>query len=209
MKHRVTALLSLLFTIAISAFGFQAPQPFSADFTSTTSDGKPMAKGKLYASGYKFRVDMNEMNNQRGPMGGTGNVIVDSKTNTSYLLMPQMQMYMEYHSNENSPAFRQIPRIEATGDPCAGRQGYNCKRVGSENLNRRSCTKWEVTDNNGKKGTAWMDDKLHLPIKMQDADRTWVVSNIKEGAQPESLFEVPAGYRKFDAAAMGGQRPKK
>lgn len=209
MKHRVLALICLAFAISSCAYAFQAPQPFSADFTSSGIDGKAMAKGKLYASGYKFRVDMNEMSGQRGPMGGTGSVIVDSKANTHIILMPQMQMYMESHSNDNNPAFSQVPKIEATGDPCAGRQGHTCKRLGSDNLNGRSCTKWEVTDNNGKKGNVWMDDKLHLPIKMQDADRTWVVTNIKEGTQPDSLFEVPAGYRKLDPAMMGGQRPKK
>ena len=209
MKHRVLALFCLAFAISSCAFAFQAPQPFSADFTSSGVDGKARATGKLYASGYKFRVDMNEMNGQRSPMGGNGSVIIDSKANTSIVLMPQMKMYMESRSNENNPTFSQIPRIEATGDPCGGRQGYACKRLGSESVNGRSCTKWEVTDNNGKKGNAWVDDKLHLPIKMQDAERTWVVTNIQEGPQAASLFEVPAGYRPLDPSMMGGQRPKK
>lgn len=67
---------------------------------------------------------------------------------------------------------------------------------------------WEVTEKSGKKETLWMDQKLHFPIKIVSSDgMTSEFTNIKEGLQDPSLFEVPPGYHKFDASMMRGQRP--
>jgi hypothetical protein len=42
-----------------------------------------------------------------------------------------------------------------------------------------------------------------MPIKTVTADGTVVeFTNFKEGPQEAKLFEIPAGYRKFDIGAM-------
>ncbi len=54
--------------------------------------------------------------------------------------------------------------------------------------------------------TNWIDKKLHVPIKSLHADGTsWELQNLKEGAQPATLFEIPSGYQKFDMGGMMGR----
>jgi hypothetical protein len=41
-------------------------------------------------------------------------------------------------------------------------------------------------------------------VKWQNKNNDWgELRNIQEGSQPSSLFEVPAGYKKFEMPNMG------
>lgn len=207
-----TAVCSLLF-FAVAAFA-QMSQPFSADFTSTTSQNNVKVTGKMYFSAPKMRMDVTMPQNERqNPMGGNVSMIVDGTTQTSYMLMPQQQMYMEFHGREAgmNPGMRSLARLRAGADPCADQPDKTCRKVGTETVNGRSCDKWEVTNkNSSNKETYWVDQKLYFPIKMQTSSGDVTeFTNIKEGAQPASLFTVPAGYRPFDPSAFGGQRRPK
>jgi len=44
-------------------------------------------------------------------------------------------------------------------------------------------------------------------VKWEGKNASWELRNIQEGSQPASLFEVPAGYTKFDMGSMM-QRPQ-
>jgi hypothetical protein len=48
----------------------------------------------------------------------------------------------------------------------------------------------------------WISKGIAMPVKMAAVDNSWIVEykNIKTGKQPDSLFEIPAGYQSF---AMG------
>jgi hypothetical protein len=90
-------------------------------------------------------------------------------------------------------------------------KGGSCHKAGTETVNGRSCVKYEGTNANGETGTVWLDPKLRFPVKWQGKNsETWELRNIEEGSQPASLFEIPAGYTKFDMGGMGGmpQRPQ-
>ena len=101
-----------------------------------------------------------------------------------------------------------LPKVQdflnSGGDPCTGHEGATCKKVGTESIDGRSCDKWEMTEKGGKVETFWMDQKLHFPIKLISGDVTAVYTNIKEGPQDASLFNIPAGFKKLD---MSGGRP--
>jgi hypothetical protein len=58
-----------------------------------------------------------------------------------------------------------------------------------------------VTDKKGRVTNLWIDEKLHLPIKVVTQDATMLLSNIKEGEPDASLFVIPAGFHKID---LGG-----
>lgn len=75
-------------------------------------------------------------------------------------------------------------------------------------VNGRSTDKWEFTDRKGVGShTAWVDQKLGFPIRTQHRDgMTMELTNINEGPQPASVFQVPAGYEKFDLGRMMKQR---
>jgi hypothetical protein len=45
----------------------------------------------------------------------------------------------------------------------------------------------------------WVDASLNFVTRAEDVGgETVEVTNIHEGPQPAALFDVPAGYRKFD-----------
>jgi hypothetical protein len=201
------AICALVVLSVSSAFAFQGPQPFSADFSTTSPTHNIHSTGKIFVAIPKMRVEtVSTGKEQAGPFGGNINMIMDLNAKTSYMLMPQQHMYMEFHTDQNSAAGQRMPKIEdliAAGDPCAGRTGATCKKIGPETVNGRACEKWEMTEK-AKTSTYWFDIKLRFPVKMVLADgMTTEYTNIKEGNQDASLFQVPAGYTKFDAASMG------
>ena len=214
MKRSSYAKLTLCAVLVLgvaSAWAFQmgVPQPFSADVSTTTKNGTKMG-GKWFFSPPKMRMDMTQMpeNAGKSPMGNVS-MIIDGSTQTSYMLMPQMQMYMEIHAN--SPQGRMNPgmsNLQNLGNGACPKDA-TCTKVGSEVVNGRSCDKYDVTDKTGKKSTVWVDQKLNFPVRIVGSDGSQTdFSNIKEGAQPAALFQVPAGYKPFDPAAFaGGQRP--
>ena len=101
---------------------------------------------------------------------------------------------------KNMPKFRDMLK---GGDPCAGREGATCKKLGTETINGRTCDKWEITEKSGKMETYWMDQKLHFPIKSIVGGITTQYTNIKEGPQDPALFKVHDGYKKMDMGNMG------
>ncbi len=215
MKPSLSAKLTicfLMFLAVLTAFAFQGPQPFSADFSTTSSNGNVHMNGKFFFSLPKMRMDIADTGQRQnaGPFGGKMSMIVDGSSKTAYMLMTEQQMYMEFPMDQNNPMLQRMPKLQnLSSDPCSvGNQGdATCKKLGSETVNGRACDKWEVTDKSGKKETLWIDQKLHFPVKSTDGQITSEFTNIKEGAQDAALFKVPPGYRKFDASMMGGQRP--
>ena len=213
MKQNLFARLAvciLLFLAVSVAFAYQMPQPFSADYSTTSATGNLNMTGKTYFSMPKMRMDMNNAANGKaaGPFGGKVSMIVDGTAKTMYMVMSEQHMYMEFPLDQNSPMTQRMPKIQDMfkgSDPCAGREGTTCKKLGTETVNGRSCDKWEITEKSGKTETMWMDQKLHFPIKSIVGDITTQYTNIKEGAQDASLFKVPEGYRKMDMGSM--QRP--
>ncbi len=212
MKQRLSIKLALcaLVLLAIPAVA-QMPQPFSADMSTTSANGNANLKGKFFFSPPKIRMDMTSLPNQRpnaGPFGGNMSMIVDGDAKTSYMLMNDQHMYMEFPANSSNPMAQRMPRLEDfKSDPCANREGYTCKKAGTETVNGRTCDKWEATNKAGDKDTLWIDQKLHFPIKsVTSSGMTTEFTNIKEGPQDASLFKVPAGYNKFDPGMMG-RRP--
>jgi hypothetical protein len=199
-----------LFLAVSAAFAYQMPQPFSADFSTTSANGNVNMKGKFYFSPPKVRMDMTDTGQRQaaGPFGGKMSMIMDGDAKMAYMLMPDQQMYMEFPTNANNPMTqRQTQWQDFKGDPCTFDKEHSatCKKLGTETVNGRSCDKWEVTQKNGDKETLWIDQKLHFPVRVTNGQTTSDFTNIKEGAQDASLFKVPAGYRKFDMGSM--QRP--
>ena len=209
-SSRARLFLGLLMLFTLSSAFAQAPQPFSADMSTTSANGNANIKGKFFLSLPRMRVDITDTGQQRqaGPFGGKMTMLMDAEAKMAYMLMPEQQMYMEFPMTQDHPMLQQMPKLQnLQSDPCAGRQDVTCKKVGTETVNGRSCDKWEATKKDGQKDTFWVDQKLHFPVKSQTGNITTEFTNIKEGAPDPALFKVPAGYRKFEAGAFGGQKP--
>jgi outer membrane lipoprotein-sorting protein len=202
--------ICILMLFGVSAIAQPGPQPFSADFSTTSSNGNVHMTGKFFFSLPKMRMDMADSGRQAaGPFSGKMSMIMDGSSKIAYMLMIDQQMYMEFPMDQNNPMVQRMPKFQTfSGDPCSVTEGATCKKLGTETISGRTCDKWEMAEKNGEKETLWIDQKLHFPIKtVSDKGMTTEFTNIKEGAQDAALFKVPPGFRKFDASMMGGQRP--
>ncbi|MGA2989430.1 MAG: DUF4412 domain-containing protein [Candidatus Korobacteraceae bacterium] len=211
MSLQRSLVVLLVVLLAASMAVAQMPSPFSADMVMTSAKlSQQSMTGKIYFDGSsRFRVDTSMM-------GMSAWNIADSKSQIVYSVMPQQQMYMETRLDQ----FRAQSKADFTpydaSNPCAAKPDYNCTKVGTENVNGRSCNKWEFTSKvGGVKRWVWIDQQSNIPVKTLTADGTTVeMRNIQEGAQPDSLFQVPPGFRKMDLGEMmkgmmGGGRPQK
>ena len=191
--------LSLLFA---TAFAF-AQSDFSADVFESKQPDSPQAK--IYAGKEKIRFE----STKKDPRAG-GAFIMNMATHTSVVVMDQQHMYMEMPMQMAAQRNPYFFRSDDVDNVCADwlklewNKGGTCHKVGSETVNGRSAVKFEGTNAKGEAGTVWMDPKLRFPIKWQGKNGGGELRNIQETSQPASLFEIPAGYKKFDMANMGG-----
>ncbi len=206
-----TSFVLALLLVASSAF---AQSEFSAEvFNNLRPDG-PQAK--VY-----FGKDKARFESAKKDAHGGGAVIVDLAKQTWTVVMDERQMYMDMPSQMAKQRvtydFFRTGDVENACNDWIQRpenKGGSCHKVGSETVNGRSTVKYEGTNSKGETGDVWIDPKLRFPVKWQGKDNSsGELRNIQEGSQPASLFEIPAGYKKFEMPNMGNmggmtQRPQ-
>ena len=183
-----------------------AQTEFSADFVDHNLHHEGKEPTKIYFGKNKMRFD--SVGDTRE---GGGSVLFNFANESWVVLMPN-HMYMEMPSSMMEK--RGMFHFFKTGDPsdaCADwlkveeNKGGTCHKVGSETVNGRSTIKYEGTNSKGEPGAAWFDSKLRFPVKWEGKNGGGELQHIQEGAQPASLFEIPADYTKMD---MGGMTKK-
>jgi len=80
-------------------------------------------------------------------------------------------------------------------------QALNKRLVGHDQVAGYEADKYQVTvpsDRRCEIQNFWVAKKLGVPVKMECRERHFSLEykDIKEGKVPESLFELPVGYRK-------------
>ncbi len=192
MVHRHTlglcsALVMCLVALSVFPLSAQPPRDFAADQV-IVDDGKVMEASKIYVSGLKSRTE--------GLMGLT--IIVRRDRRLSWTLNPKAQTYTEnaMTADELKMAPGDIPgEVSRT-------------RLGTERILGYNCVKYQVTFKS-MRGTdtafLWQAESLGIPIRTEIPN--FAISelrNIRVGAQPADLFEVPAGYRRTEGAGIAG-----
>jgi hypothetical protein len=113
-----------------------------------------------------------------------------------------MRFYMEF-SMESEEA--------RNGNALVGTEVVQSRLLVSETVGGYRTDKYEVTvtepEGGSFSGTVWVTDE-RIPVRMEMADeggRLFVMeqTNIEIGAQPDELFEIPAGYAKLDLGGLG------
>jgi hypothetical protein len=132
--------------------------------------------------------------------------IMDSTHGTMWMLDPTKKTAIDMSAMiEAGKEMKKTGSIDPN-NPCASMmESCTNKDLGAETVNGRSTEKWMFTFVlAGKTYTSynWIDKKLSAPIKSQSEGSSMEVRDIKEGAQPDSLFEIPADYRKTTMAEM-------
>ena len=203
MRH-TSCLIAFLLVASLAL----AQSEFSADMVDTQKAGTP-TQARIYMAKDKMRVETGA-----GNAKGSGAVIMNLATQTYTVLMDKQHMYMEMPAQMAGQ--RTMYNFFHTGDvesACADwlqqekNKGGSCHKVGSDTVNGRSTIKYEGTGANGDAIAFWIDPKLRFPVKWEGKNSAGELRNIQEGTQPASLFEIPAGYTKFDMGAMK-QRPQ-
>ena len=186
MTKRLALSLVILIAAVLLYCGFvlAASPEFSADMIVTDAKGN-VTTGKIYMKG-------NKKVRQEVKSGDDVSVTIlrlDKKV--SWTLMPEKQ-YMEvafnFDPNQLNPDF-----------------AYEMKTIGNETVNGYSCQVVEYVYKDKKLGSLvqWIADDLGFAVKTQTknargkVESTVEYKNIAVGLQPDNLFEIPAGYKKF------------
>ncbi len=173
-------------------------QEFSAKMVSTAA-GRT-ATSKVYMKGGKFRFD----NEAAGSY-----TIARPDLKKVWMVMTAGKSYIETAVAKEQES--NIPADKMKGE-------VSRKVVGSETIDGHPATKYEVTAKMEEKTMTsyqWWATDINFPVKTAAVDGSWSVEyrDIKIGGQPDSLFELPAGYKKMEKpkipAGMKGIMPGK
>jgi hypothetical protein len=178
-------LVTLLFAAAAGA------QEFSAEILEYGMVGQPPNVTKVYAGHDERRIESL----------WDGNItLVDLNKKTAAIFNTKRKGVIEVPLKGLHDATK---ALLAGVNPCdltyaSGYMGSStCKMIGEEKVNGRSAEKYEVGMTIGHMTTTWhdwIDKSLRIPLKNDLGGRTGSeVRNLREGPQPASLFEPPAG----------------
>jgi hypothetical protein len=200
-----------------------AAQEFSADQVVHDPTGR-ILKSKMYMSHGKVRIEDRDDTTGKNPNAWDASItIADLARGVVYQLIPNKKVYIE---QSGAMVRRKLTEFQISGDPCAiqvqsstaaaahpvpGQDGPKCAKLGSEVINGRTTDKWEITAKLGGQvfnGHVWIDTHFHVPMKSEAEGAESELQNLREGPQPDGLFEIPADYRKMDMRDMlrGGSR---
>lgn len=156
---------------------------FSADFVMKS--GGMSSSGKIFFAQDKFRMDMN------APQKVTTIVQLDKKEVINIMHEQKMYMIMPFDTQNN-------PKVEEKLEGEIER-----KKLGTEVIDGHPTTKYLVIcniDNKRQEFYQWFADNIKLPLKIEAQDGSWLqeFKNVKTGKIPDSVFEIPAGYKKLE-----------
>jgi len=195
MKRNLQLLASVLRFIAIGILFSSAlclAVEFSADFVDTKA-GRTNS-GKVYLKGDKVRREVTE-----GPRKGTITIYRLDKE-VVWVLNPAQKTYTEMPGMG-----KQIGEL-SLNDPRVQdmlKKLGELKPAGTETVNGYVCDKYALVYHEKAMGTQyqWIAQKLNVPIKIEHQGSRFSMlieyKNINEGQIPDSLFELPPGYRKM------------
>ena len=205
MKRILIIGLAIFFALSISGCGkgkeeskgekatgdtLTARMPKEMSATVVSNSGGRTNQSKLYMKADKVRME-NEM-------AGGSYTIVRKDLKKVWMVMPPSKTYMEMGEGKKEEAA--IPEEKVKGE-------VSRKVIGSETIDGHPCTKYEVIVKVGDKTMntyQWMATDINFPVKTAAVDGSWSMEykDIKLGSQPDSLFELPAGYQKMSMPAM-------
>ena len=173
----------------------------TADMIMSDPESSPEPiKGKIYIDGAKSRTEFSDSGDYSMGMIVTG---IDPADKV-YVLMHSNKMYMVSTYGETDSF------IFESGKPCDGFR--KAKDLGRTRLNGRRVNKWRCSEpedpgmyeETGSVVTLWVDDKLEIPIRLEEADGKGYMEllNIREGRPSGDFFKVPSGYKELMAGAI-------
>ena len=174
----------------------------SADIVSTNADGQPAGSpGKVYVSNDKVRIET--------PDVASGFFIVDGATNAAFLCArhnecswKRQTVELPYPNPCSPRSGRPLPKMAGNGrergcnrdrQPMALQPDRPSDHRGPRDHKLYRCVATE------KANTQWIDPGPEFLVRSQTDNGIVIdLTNIQEGPQPASLFQIPVSYSKFD-----------
>ena len=208
MRRRFQILPTLTLVVMAAVSTSAQNVEFSADMQVLDGTGRTQTV-KLFVGNKQARLDRPSTKDETN---GIGSLLIDFDHQFLFLVIPQSKMYLQIAGSNGTPFYRGawMFRPSSPDNPCGGwvseanQRGITlrCQRAGEEAVNGRPTQRWDATIPDGGHGSLWYDPKLNFIVKVLRTSKGGVQSayelqNIKEGTQPQTLFEFPAGYRQF------------
>jgi hypothetical protein len=175
--------------------GSQVINEFSADFAEkgwNDAGAESAETGRAYVAQLKTRFE-------RTRDGRTTIDITRLDKRVTWTLNPARKTYSETPIDANDI----VVRLHEDPTTLRGAEGIAAvKRVGSEVVNGYDCDKYALHFRDKTAGTqyVWFAKKLRFMLKLEwktaRISEFIEYTNIREGPLPDSLFEIPAGYKK-------------
>jgi len=186
------AIFMLLWMTGCGKDETMAPMAKEYSATMVSKSAEKTITTQIYMKPDKFRTDTK--------IAGTS-TIVRKDLNKVWTLMPAQKVYMEM------PGMADAPSTQTVEDKVKGE--VSRKKVGSETIDGHPATKYEITteaDGKTMQIHQWWATDISFPVKMAAVDGSWSMEykDIKIGDQPDSLFEIPSGYKKMTLPGMPG-----
>jgi hypothetical protein len=201
-KIRVAAVVVFAVLSAPCARCGDRPHQFSADLIYDNAGGRTAAhSGKLNVADRKIRIEPPDL-----PVGF---FIVRGDAAAAYFVKPAQRVFMD--AKQSSELTQLLVPVDPD-NPCPQWQAmaqtagvtdqgptWRCERIDDESIAERRTIKYRGISPREDRYLIWIDPRIDFVVKLEANDGSTVeVANIQEGPQPEQLFEIPAGYVKFD-----------
>lgn len=196
-----TGLLLVLLSLGVAAGLYADPNgptaSFTADYVAT--------EGRRQVSSGSYAVSPTGTRMESGPSESEPHItIINYAKGVMWMVMVNEGMYMELPLDEGDWA-SDMDNVTVTGSSCPATDTET--RLGQETLNGRRVVKIRCQEPSGEVMTMWIDERLQWPIRAEAGGTVFELSNINETRVPDSRFEVPAGYTKFQMPGMPGGVP--
>lgn len=183
MESMRMGILATGLVLLAGPFGVRAaPKDLAADMVML-ENGRTMGTSKIYISGTRSRMESSTM------MGGFTSIVRRDR-GVIWTLFPERRQYSE----------RPLDAKTAMHDPTVDPPGMISKeRTGSDSVGGHACTvyRYRVAGPGGQQitTTGCYSGELGLTVRSEVSGIVSELRNIRTGAQPASLFEIPAGYQ--------------
>lgn len=190
IRRRAVTVSAIVLIASVMFAGLAMAAEFSANVKQkmTGSAGNMDVAGKIYVKGMLQRQEMTT---------SMGKQIVIARPDKGFLwlVLPSQKGYMEKSIGKVDP--KVAPSVASMV-----KQMPNARKIGVEKIAGYQCDKYKFADTKAKvTGTVSISPKLmqelRSDIQTPRGKMHLEVSGVKVAKQPDSLFRIPAGYKKM------------
>ncbi len=202
MTARVPGKVFILILLSAVFIGglYSSPDRPSASFTADYV----AREGRRQVSSGSYAVSPVGTRMESSPSEADRHVtIINFARGVMWMVMVNEGMYMELPLEDDGPPVGDDGTVTGASCPVTDTE----TRLGQETLNGRRVVKLRCQSPDGEVTTLWIDERLQWPIRTESGGTVFELSNINETRVPDSQFEVPSGYMKFQMPGMPGGMP--